>query len=70
MTKELFRKEAVMHRSRALFGDVVLRGPIGSWVLTALILAVLGLAIAVGVFGRAQLGGEDVALWRWFMGQL
>lgn len=70
MTKELFRKEAILHRSGALFGDVVLRGPLASWVLTALIVATLGLVIGVAILGRADLNGEAAPLWRWFMGQL
>jgi len=45
----LFRKEALEHRSRALFGEVILRGPIASWVITALLILVMGLLIA-GLF--------------------
>ena len=45
----LFRKEALEHRSRALFGEVVLRGPIASWVITALLALVMSLLIA-GLF--------------------
>jgi len=45
----LFRKEALEHRSRALFGEVVLRGSIASWVITALLILVMAIAIA-GLF--------------------
>jgi len=41
----LFRKEALEHRSRALFGEVVLRGSIASWVITGLLILVMGLLI-------------------------
>ena len=36
MTDDLFRKEAVRHRTRALYGDVVLAAPLSTWVITAL----------------------------------
>ena len=45
----LFRKEALENRSRALFGEVILRGPIASWVITALLALVMSLLIA-GLF--------------------
>jgi len=45
----LFRKEALEHRSRALFGEVVLRGSITSWVITALLILVMAVFIA-GLF--------------------
>ena len=45
----LFRKEALEHRSRALFGEVVLRGSIASWVITSLLIAVMVLLIG-GLF--------------------
>lgn len=44
---DLFRKEAVENRSRALYGEVVLKGSIGNWALTSLTLlsALIGLGI-------------------------
>lgn len=45
----LFRKEALEHRSRALFGEVVLRGTVGSWLITGLLIAVMVLLIG-GLF--------------------
>lgn len=45
----LFRKEALEHRSRALFGEVILRGSVGSWVITGLLIAVMALLIG-GLF--------------------
>lgn len=45
----LFRKEALEHRSRALFGEVVLRGPIASWLITVLLIIVMTILIA-GLF--------------------
>jgi hypothetical protein len=45
----LFRKEALEHRSRALFGEVVLLGTVGSWLITGLLIAVMALLIG-GLF--------------------
>ena len=45
----LFRKEALEHRSRALFGEVILRGSISSWIITALLIFIMLIFIA-GLF--------------------
>ena len=70
MTKELFRKEAVMHRSRALFGDVILRGPLASWIITALLVAIILVIAAMAIFGSADIDGETVPLWQWWLAKL
>jgi len=56
----LFRKEALDHRSRALYGEVVLRAPLGTWVITALLIALVGILIA-GLF-LLQLPLSDSAI--------
>jgi len=45
----LFRKDALEHRSRALYGEVVLKAPLGSWVITALLILLMAVLIA-GLF--------------------
>jgi len=45
----LFRKEALEHRSRALFGEVVLRNTVASWIITALLIFVIA-AFVIGLF--------------------
>jgi len=45
----LFRKEALEHRSRALFGEVVLRASLGSWLITGLLITVMALLVG-GLF--------------------
>ncbi|WP_418152469.1 hypothetical protein AB8615_00030 [Litorimonas sp. RW-G-Af-16] len=57
---DLFRKEALDHRSRALFGEVVLRGPLGSWVLTILVIAVTALILAWLFIVDVQTADEPV----------
>lgn len=48
---DLFRKEALENRSRALYGEVTLKNSIGNWALTLIIIAVflLGLALLFGL---------------------
>ena len=61
---QLFRKEAMERRSRALFGEVVLRGPLPAW-------CVLLLLIGAGILIGAILFGIDVngqSVWSWLRG--
>ena len=46
---DLYRKEALAHRSRALFGEVRLQAPPATWIITAL-LVVLALICLAGLF--------------------
>lgn len=48
-------------RSRALFGEVILRGPLPAWVVLGLVIAVLGL-IGFVLFGITV--GEQT-VWSW-----
>ena len=58
---QLFRKEAMDRRSRALFGEVVLRGPLPGWVVIGL---VIGAAMLIGfiLFG---IDVGDQTVWAW-----
>ena len=64
MTKDLFRKEAIRHRTRALFGDVVLAAPLSNWLITLLILIVTAGLIAFLVLTRV----DGMPLWQWIVG--
>lgn len=61
---QLFRKEALQRRSRALYGEVRLRSPLGA-VWTALL--VLGTLALLGfiLFGIPVRGGS---VWEWLRG--
>lgn len=61
---QLFRKEAMERRSRALFGDVVLRGPLPGWAVAFLVIGAL-LLIAAILFG-IDVDGQSV--WSWLNG--
>lgn len=51
-------------RSRALFGEVVLRGPLSGWVVIGLTIATLALIVFV-LFG-IEVDGASV--WSWLRG--
>ncbi|MGB6229514.1 MAG: hypothetical protein WBF53_05245 [Litorimonas sp.] len=61
---QLFRKEAMERRSRALFGEVVLRGPLPGWGVAGLVLATAAL-IGLILFG-IEVDGQSV--WGWLRG--
>jgi len=65
---DLFRKEAMENRSRALYGEVILRGPLGSWVLTGLILVTVAVALAL-LFGlKVETEDGAIRLITWLLG--
>lgn len=63
----LFRKEALEHRSRALFGEVILRGSIGSWVITGLLIAVMLVLIGGLFFLNIDTADGSVRLLDWLL---
>jgi len=65
----LFRAEAIRHRTRALFGDVVLAAPLNTWLITGLLVVILAGLAAFGVFGDILIDGESIPIWRWVLGR-
>ena len=63
----LFRKEALEHRSRALFGEVVLRGSIASWVITTLLILVMAIVIAGLFFLNVETENGPLRLLDWLL---
>jgi hypothetical protein len=64
---DLFRKEALENRSRALYGEVTLKGPLSSWLLTGLIL-LFALVIMGVLFGlTVETGDGSVRLITWLL---
>lgn len=64
---DLFRKEALENRSRALYGEVALRGPLSTWVLTALILilTLIGIGLLFGLTVQTDEG--PMRLFNWLL---
>lgn len=65
----LFREEAIRHRTRALFGDVVLAAPLSTWLITGLLVVISAGIIAFGFFGFVHVDNENVPIWRWIFGR-
>ena len=63
----LFRKEALEHRSRALFGEVVLRGTVGSWIITGLLIVVMAILIGGLFFVSVETPEGPVRLLNWLL---
>ena len=60
----LFREQAVRHRTRALFGEVVLAAPLSTWLITGFLILIVGSILAFGVFGHI----DGQAPWAWVFG--
>ncbi|MBL4871652.1 MAG: hypothetical protein JKX72_11950 [Robiginitomaculum sp.] len=69
MTKDLFRKEAIRHRTRALFGDVILAAPLSTWVITILLMVIVVGLIGFSLFASIMIDGESVPIWLWALGK-
>ena len=64
----LFREAAIRHRTRALFGDVILAAPLSSWVITVLLLIIMLGVLVFGLFAHVQVDGRSIPVWRWIFG--
>ena len=63
----LFRKEALEHRSRALFGEVVLRASFASWIITGLLIAAISLLIGGLFFLNIETDNGPLRLLDWLL---
>ena len=70
MTDDLFREEAIRHRTRALFGEVVLAAPISTWVITALLIFIAVGIAAFGLWGTIDVDGIQTPIWKWALGTM
>ena len=62
MQEDIFRKEALDHRANRLKGEVILRGPLSNWIITAILLAAAGLIICLVIFGTVETGQARVSI--------
>lgn len=65
---DLFRKEAIENRSRALYGEVILKGPLSTWILTVIIIltAFIGIGLLFGLSVKTE--NHEVSLFTWLLG--
>ncbi len=65
---DLYRKEALAHRSRALFGEVRLQAPPATWIITALLVGLAALCLAGLFLFQVQTDDGPVRLITWLFG--
>lgn len=65
---DLYRKEALAHRSRALFGEVRLQAPPATWLITALLIGVVAICFAGLFLFQVQMDEGTVRLIDWLFG--
>lgn len=69
MTQDLYRKEALEHRHRTLYGEVILKSPPATWAITVILAAVIVIFISLLVFATVQTDDGAVPLWKWLFAQ-
>ena len=65
---DLYRKEAIAHRSRALFGEVRLQAPPATWIITVLLMLLVGFCLAGLFFFQVQTDDGPLRLIDWLFG--
>lgn len=57
----LYRPEVTAHRARSLYGDIILRGSMSSWVITALLCIIIVGAMIFGFMVKVE--GQPIFSW-------
>ena len=65
---DLYRKEALAHRSRALFGEVRLQAPPATWMITALLMALIAICLTGLFLFQVQTDDGPLRLIDWLFG--
>jgi hypothetical protein len=65
---DLYRKEALAHRSRALFGEVRLQAPPATWMITSLLVILVVICLAGLFFFQVQTDEGSLRLIDWMFG--
>jgi len=65
---DLYRKEALAHRSRALFGEVRLQAPPASWIITVLLVLLVAICLAGLFLFHVQTDDGPLRLIDWLFG--
>ena len=66
---DLYRKEALAHRSRALFGEVRLQSPPATWIITVLLVFLVGICLAALFLLHVETDVGDLRLIDWLLGK-
>lgn len=66
---DLYRKEALAHRTRSLFGEVRLQARPSSWLITALLLGLAAILVAALFLFSVETEEGAVRLLDWLLGR-
>lgn len=66
---DLYRKEALEHRTRSLFGEVRLQAPPATWLITLLLVLLVGILLAALFLFEVQTDDGAVRLVDWLLGR-
>jgi len=69
MTKELYRREALDHKHKGLYGEVILSAPPASWIITLIILLVSAILVAILFFGQVETQSGTISVFDWLLGR-
>lgn len=70
MTDDLYRKEALQHRHRSLYGEVVLSAPPATWWITGILVAVLIVITAMLMGIQVKTDTDSQPLWQWLWARI
>lgn len=65
---DLYRKEALAHRSRALFGEVRLQAPPATWIITSLLVTLVAISLAGLFLFQVETDTGTIRLIDWLFG--
>jgi len=66
---DLYRKEALEHRTRSLFGEVRLQAPPSTWLITLLLIMLVAILLGALFLLNVQTDDGAVRLVDWLLGR-
>lgn len=67
MTENLYRQEALDNRNKSLYGEVVLTPPPKTWLITLMLVLVIGLISGLLFLGDIQTENGPISIFRWLL---
>lgn len=68
MSEDLYRKEAIEHSQRRLYGEVVLSAPPSSWAVTFILVGIAALILALLFIVHIETKEGSLSLFTWLTG--
>ncbi len=67
MTKDLYRKEALDHVTQRLYGEVIMKSPPASWIITFIVIFVFLLFFGILCLASVDVDGVKMSLIEWLL---